>query len=249
MAEQRLYGEFASWWHILSAPEDYAEEAAFFRKVLNEGCESPPKTVLELGSGGGNNASHMKAWFEMTLVDVAPGMLRASREINPELEHVEGDMRSVRLGRLFDAVFVHDAVGYMRTRGDLRRAVRTAALHCRPGGAALFCPDSVVENFRPATRHGGHDGPDGRAIRYLEWTWDPDPDDDAYRVDFAYLLREADGTVRAERDLHICGLFPRAFWLEVLGGEGLEPGILDFEHSEIEPGTHVLFLGRKPAGG
>jgi len=249
VSEQRLYDEFATWWHILSRPEDCGKEAAFFRKVLAEACESPPKTVLELGSGGGNTASHLKSWFEMTLVDVAPGMLRASRRLNPDLDHIEADMRSVRLDRLFDAVFVHDAVGYMKTREDLRQAVHTAALHCRPGGAALFCPDSVAENFRPATRHGGHDGEDGRSIRYLEWTWDPDPDDETYQVDFAYLLREADGTVRAEQDLHICGLFPRAFWLEVLREEGLQASVFDFEHSEIEAGTHELFLGRKPAAG
>jgi hypothetical protein len=107
----------------------------------------------------------------------------------------------------------------------------------------------VVENFRPETRKGGHDGADGRSIRYLEWTWDPDPDDETYRVDFAYLLREADGTVHAEHDIHICGLFPRVFWIEALESEGLEPITLDFEHSEIETGTHELFLGRKPATG
>src|SRR5437762_14131668 len=55
----KLYGELASWFHLLSAPADYAEEAAFARKLLIEGSATPPRTVLELGSGGGNNASHL----------------------------------------------------------------------------------------------------------------------------------------------------------------------------------------------
>jgi ubiquinone/menaquinone biosynthesis C-methylase UbiE len=99
-ARPRLYHELADWWHLLSAPEDYAEEAAYYTELLVDACR--PRRVLELGSGGGNNASHMKRRFELTLVDRSPEMLAQSRELNPECEHVQGDMRSVRLGREFD---------------------------------------------------------------------------------------------------------------------------------------------------
>ncbi len=104
----KLYEELAEWWPLFSAPEDYAEEAAFFAEVLTKGCA--PRTVLELGSGGGNNALYLKSKFEMTLVDLSPQMLAVSRALNPECEHREGDMRTVNLGRTFDAVFIHDAI-------------------------------------------------------------------------------------------------------------------------------------------
>ncbi|MEA2702730.1 MAG: hypothetical protein QOD63_675, partial [Actinomycetota bacterium] len=68
--------------------------------------------MLELGSGGGHNAVHLVADFAMTLVDLSDQMLDVSRRLNPGCEHVVGDMRTVRLGRSFDAVFVHDAVDY-----------------------------------------------------------------------------------------------------------------------------------------
>src|SRR5262245_29905572 len=119
--EPKLYRELASWFHLLSSPPDYAEEADFARKLLVETAAETPRTVLELGSGGGNNASHLKVQFSMTLVDLSPGMLELSRELNPECEHLTGDMKSVRLGRVFDAVFVHDAIMYMTTENDLRR--------------------------------------------------------------------------------------------------------------------------------
>ncbi len=165
-----LYTDLADWWPLLSAPGDYAEEAEFFRSTLEAACGRPLRTMLELGSGGGNNASHLKAWFEMTLIDPAPGMLAVSHALNPECEHLAGDMRTVRLGRQFDAVFVHDAVCYMTTETDLRLAIETAFVHCAPAGAALFAPDYVRETFRPPyTSHGGEDGA-GRAMRYLEWT-------------------------------------------------------------------------------
>jgi ubiquinone/menaquinone biosynthesis C-methylase UbiE len=163
----KLYSDLAGWFHLLTAPADYTEEAAFYTQQLTDACDRPPKTVLELGSGGGNNASHMKAHFQMTLADLSPRMLDLSRSINPECEHIQGDMRTLRIGREFDAVFVHDAVVYMTMEADLKAAIDTAFIHCRRGGAALFAPDHVRENFTPGTDHGGHDGDDGRALRYL----------------------------------------------------------------------------------
>ena len=240
----KLYRELAGWFHLLTAPADYAEEAEFYAQQLVEACDSPPETVLELGSGGGNNASHMKAHFKLTLVDVSPQMLELSHTINPECKHIQGDMRTLRLDREFDAVFVHDAVVYMTTEADLKAAIDTAFVHCRSGGAALFAPDYVREKFKPATDHGGHDG-SGRGLRYLDWTWDPDPNDDPYTVDFALLLREADGSVRVEHDRHIEGLFSRATWLRLLREAGFEARAAPFEHSEEEPGSLEVFVAVK----
>jgi SAM-dependent methyltransferase len=242
-----MYRDLAPWWPLLSAPSEYAEEAEIYRRLLVEAADRPPVTVLELGSGGGNNASHLKGHFELTLVDLSAGMLEVSREANPECEHVQGDMRTVRLGREFDAVFVHDAVNYMTSTGDLRQAIETAAVHCRPGGVALFAPDHLREHFRTGTDHGGNDG-NGRAARFLEWTWDPDPLDTTFTVDYAYLLRDADGSVRVEHDRHVEGLFPRATWLELLADAGLEARAVPVEHSELEPGSYELFVATRPNG-
>lgn len=242
----KLYDQLSSWWTLLSHPSEYVEEAAFYAKNLLAVGDQPARTLLELGSGGGNNASHLKAQFSMVLAEPAPGMLALSRELNPECEHLQGDMRTIRLGREFDRVFIHDAICYMTTAPDLRRAIETAFVHCRPGGAALFAPDHVRENFRPGTDHGGNDG-EQRALRYLEWTWDPDPTDTTYTVDYAYMLREGNEAMRVEHDRHIEGLFARAEWLQILADVGFQPHVVPLEHSEVEPGTCEVFLGVKPS--
>jgi SAM-dependent methyltransferase len=77
-----MYSEIAEWWPLLSSPEEYEEEAGFFTGKLLDASDEPPKTVLELGSGGGNNASYMKKDFEMTLVDLSPQMLEVSKRLN-----------------------------------------------------------------------------------------------------------------------------------------------------------------------
>jgi SAM-dependent methyltransferase len=240
----KLYDSLADWWPLLSAPSDYEEEAAIYRKCLAESGDAPALTLLELGSGGGNNASHLKEHFEMTLVDRSSGMLAHSRTLNPECEHHQGDMRTIRLERRFDRIFVHDAICYMTTIEDLRQVVETAFCHCRHGGAAVFVPDCVRETFSPATDHGGHDGPQ-RSLRYLEWTWDPNPSDNTYLVDYAYVLRDSDGSIRVEHDRHVEGLFRRAEWLHVLSEVGFAPQIGTFQHSELD-GPLELFIGLKP---
>ena len=144
--QHRFYGDLAVWWPLISPPEEYAEEAAFAASVLRS-ASIPVREVLELGSGGGHNAVHLKVSFAMTLVDLSDEMLAVSRRLNPECDHHPGDMRTVRLGRTFDAVFVHDAVDYMTSEVDLRRAVETAFAHCRPGGIAVFVPDCTRESF------------------------------------------------------------------------------------------------------
>jgi SAM-dependent methyltransferase len=172
---------------------------------------------------------YLKSKFEMTLADLSPQMLAVSRALNPECEHREGDMRTVSLGRTFDAVFVHDAIIYMTSEADLGAAIRNACRHCRAGGVALFVPDFVRESFAAETTHGGHDGDDGRSLRYLMWTVDPDPTDTTYRTDFAIILRDRSGDTRVVHDCHIEGLFPREVWTRLLREVGFEPSILNDE--------------------
>lgn len=243
----KLYTDLAAWWPLFSPPEDYEEEAAFYGARLLEAGDGPCESLLELGCGGGNNASFLTGWFgRMTLVDPAPGMLAQSRRLNPGAEHVEGDMRSVRLGKTFDRVFVHDAICYMTTRDDLRRALETAYAHCRPGGGAVFAPDHVRENFRNGTDHGGVDDATGtRGVRFIEWSRDPDPNDETYVVDYAVMLRDGD-TVEVEHDRHLEGLFARDTWLHLLEDVGFEARVVPFEHSELEPGSYEIFVARRP---
>jgi SAM-dependent methyltransferase len=244
--QPELYTSLAGWFHLLTRPQDYAEEAHYFGELIKSSADIPVKTVLELGSGGGNNASHLKQHFQLTLTDLSPPMLELSRTINPQCEHLQGDMRTLQLGRLFDAVFIHDAICYLTSLPDLRQAVETAFTHCRPGGVALFAPDFTRETFLAGTSHGGYDG-DSRSLRYLEWTWDPEPSDDTYLTDFAYLLRDETGELNVISDRHVLGLFSRSQWLQTIAAAGFLPQSAPYPFNEISHGTPEVFVGVKPA--
>ena len=241
----RLYDEFADWFHLLTHPAEYAEEASFYWRVFTEALGAPPRTLLELGSGGGCMASHYKRHVQATLTDLSPRMVALSRTINPECEHITGDMRTLRLGRAFDAVLVHDAVVYLLTEDELRRAIATAHAHLGRGGVAVFAPDHVRESFRAHTDCGGYDGV-GRALRYLEWTTDPDPADTTYQVDYAYLLHEDGRPMRVEHDRHIEGLFGHDTWLRLLTEAGFRAGARPLEPSEPPFELSEIFVVHKP---
>jgi SAM-dependent methyltransferase len=240
----RFYGDLAEWWPLISPAEEYEEEAAYAAGVLAT-ASIPVHEVLELGSGGGHNAVHLAARFALTLVDLSDRMLDVSRRLNPACHHVQGDMRTVRLGRSFDAVFVHDAVDYMTTEDDLGRAMETAFVHCRPGGLAVFLPDQTTETFEPSSDHGGSDAADGRGVRYLDWTWDPDPDDTSMLTEYAFLLRHADGTIEAVHETHRLGLFSREEWLRLLADAGFRPDTFPEETTE-ERTPRDVFVGHRP---
>jgi SAM-dependent methyltransferase len=236
-----MYSDLAPWFHLLTHPSDYWDEAAFVTRVVDEVAIGETRTLLELGSGGGNSASHLKNRFECTLSDIAPDMLALSRTLNPECEHLEGDMRTLRLGRTFDVVFIHDAIGYLTTEDDLSAAIETGAMHVRPGGVVILTPDATTEIFNPRADKGGHDGEDGRSLRYLEWIHPTTGS--TYDVDYLIIARGPGEELRVVHDRHTLGLFPRATWERLVEEAGLELVDTTVENPyELE---QAAFVGRR----
>jgi hypothetical protein len=239
-----LYADLVPWYHLLDPVADHLDDATAYQEAI-EGASIPrPDTLLELGAGAGNNAFFFERRFRCTLTDLSEPMLGLSRAQNPECEHLAGDMRTLRLSRMFDSVMVHDAVGYMATVEDLRAAAETAFMHTRPGGGAVFAPDYVRETFHEhSSLHSGEDA--ARSLRCLEWAWDPDTADESYVVDYAFLLRDG-ATMKAVHDRHAEGLFTRATWEGVPEGAGYHVETMPRPFYDVETGT--IFVCSRPNG-
>lgn len=200
-----LYGELAPVWEHLSPPELYRQEAERWLEELRG-----RRRVLDLGCGAGRLLSHLTAEHELTAVDLAREMLEVSQKLNPGVRHLQGDMRSLRLGERFDAVLLHDAAAYLLEPDEVTAALETAAAHLEPGGLLLLQPDYVVESF-PGD-HTAHHGA-GPQADVLEWCRQVG----ANRIQTTYVVLLGD---RVVRDDHQMGLFSRAFWLEKLRDAG-----------------------------
>lgn len=245
-AGYRLYSDLAGWWPLISPPAQYAADAAAIGTAFGS-ARIPVRTVLDLGSGGGHVAMHLRQHFTLTLIDLSPSMLAVSRQLNPDCEHLQGDMLTIRLGRLFDAVLVHDAVDYVTTQPDLGLVLATAFAHCRPGGVAVFAPDHIAETFRGGTGGGGGSDPSGRQASFREQTSDPDPADEWILAEYEFTLREADGRAQVVREAHQLGAFGRETWLRLLRGAGFRPEDRSAGLPGHDPGSpRILFVGHRP---
>ena len=215
----RMYSEFAHLWPLISAPEDYANEARYWRDVLRAKLAPGRHRILELGVGGGNNLSHLTGEFDAVAVDLSPQMLDQCLQLNPGVPCHVGDMRSVRLGETFQAVLIHDAISYMLTEEDLRQTFETAAAHLERGGVFVTAPDDFRETFQPArvTHSTRSDGV--MELTLIEYEYDPDPSDTTIETIMFYMIRTSDG-LRVEQDRHTTGLFPIQTWLGLMEEAG-----------------------------
>lgn len=235
----RLYSDLSHLMRIISPPGDYAEEAAHWRTVLREKLGPGRHCLLELGVGGGHNLSHLTADFDAVAVDLSQDMLAECGRLNPGVELHCGDMRSVRLGRKFAAVLIHDAISYMLTEADLSAAFRTAAAHLERGGVFITCPDRFAEDFQEPETELYTNTLGNTTVTYMEYVHDPDPDDTALEILFFYLIKER-GRLRIEHDRHSVGIFPRRTWLRLLGEAGFAAEVRSFRLSGYERPYELL---------
>lgn len=248
MTEHRLYGELAHLFPLVTPPEDYAEEAGYWRQALRANLGPGRHSILELGVGGGHLLSHLAGEFQATAVDLSEKMLALSQERNSAVEHLVGDMRTVRLARRFKAVLIHDAVMYMLTEADLRAALATARVHLEPGGILVMAPDWFKENFPGTSVQHWTNRREGRELTTIEYTCDPDPADTTTETRFFYIWREGE-ELRIEQDRHVMGLFPLSTWTALMGEAGFQVGVKRHPPRDGGYGDRLLVGVLAPGGG
>ena len=102
----------------------------------------PPTSLLDIGCGNGRLLASLSASIpECWGVDLVGSNIAYARSRGgPCVFHV-GDMRTVRLGRTFDAVIcLGNALSYLLTDEDLAQGVATFGAHTRPGSLLILDP-------------------------------------------------------------------------------------------------------------
>lgn len=224
----RAYGDLAWTEPLLAFPEEYADGARHFVKLIREQSRVEVRTLLHLGCGAGGHDHTFKESLEVTGVDISEGMLAQARRLNPEIRYIRGDMRTVRLGETFDAVAIPDSIGYMTTRADLRRALVTADRHLRPGGVLLIVAiareDFRENNFVYTGRRGDVE------LVMFENNRARGPRSSTYEATVVYLIRRK-GRLEIASEVHKQGLFPMAVWRSLLRERGFRLAQRKLDHS------------------
>jgi 2-polyprenyl-3-methyl-5-hydroxy-6-metoxy-1,4-benzoquinol methylase len=123
------------------------EETELFVNAVKEGSKIETKTLLHLGCGAGGHDFTFKKHFMVTGIDISEEMLEIAKEVNPEIDYICDDMRTVNLKESFDAVAVPDSIMHMITLEDIKKTVTTASQHLKPGGVLLIVAH-IKEEFR-----------------------------------------------------------------------------------------------------
>ena len=223
----RLYNDLAWLWPYWGDPsDDYAHWCAQANRLIERHASRRVRTILNMGCGGGKNAYNLKGYYSVTGIDLSPAMLDLARQLNPECQFIQADMRDFNLDRTFDAILVDDAISYMTSLEELRLVFACAWRQLASDGVLLVSPDETRETFRqnhtevsPAEGRRfpwpGQDRPADLDVVFIENYYDPDPADSTYEATFLYLIRKG-GKLQVETDHHRLGLFSLEEWRDTL---------------------------------
>ena len=137
-----VFSEYASYYDLLYRDKDYAGETDYIHRLIQSRCPGSA-TVLNLGCGSGRHDRCLaEKGYSVTGVDLSEEMLsfaRNSAEGNALLDYVQGDARSIRLEKTFNAVIsLFHVMSYQQTNKDLKASFTSACCHLKPGGTFIF---------------------------------------------------------------------------------------------------------------
>ncbi len=217
-----LYTDLAWLWPLWGDPASgYAEYCKHVTDLIRQYARRPLQSLLDLGCGGGKNVWNLKRDFTVTGLDLSPDMLALARDLNPECEFIQGDLRSSRLNRTFDVVLMDDAIAHMNTKADFEAAFATAHAHLPSGGILIATPDVTVETFQQNKTTTSSAQCDGVEVVFIENVYDPDPTDETFETTLLYLIRRQ-GRLQIERDRWVLGIYSLDTWKDVLQNLGFE---------------------------
>ncbi len=139
--------------YVGSGIKDYPAEAEELHRIIQDASPAA-QTLLDVACGTGAHLVEMQRWYAVEGVDLSPAMLAVARTRLPGIPLREGDMRTLDLGKTFDAVTcLFSSIGYMTDPADLRAAIARLAAHVAPGGVLIVDgwvrPGQWRDNFRP----------------------------------------------------------------------------------------------------
>jgi len=173
-----VFQRYSAYYDLLYHDKDYAKEARYITRALRE-ARPDAKHLLEFGSGTGRHGRLLaREGFHVFGVERSPAMVGAGRLAKAPAEPasgsfdcVQGDICTVELGRVFDAVLaLFHVVSYQTLLEDAWRTFANAARHLAPGGVFFFdvWHGPAVVNERPAVRVKRVEDAETRLIRIAE---------------------------------------------------------------------------------
>lgn len=212
----RLYGDLSWLWSEVTPVGTYADEARDLFDIAAEALGRTPKSILELGAGGGyllDDLQQQHPDVHLTLVDSSPEMLMEASLRNPVATTICADMTTLALTERFDVVFLHDAVMYLEGREAVSQVLSVMRNHVADDGIAIIVPDVCRETFEERILTAEATG-DRAHVHFTEWHWENTRLKDRVSVEFAVLIKEHDqDKVLSHHETHTMLVLSLSDWM------------------------------------
>ncbi len=180
------FDAYSRYYDLLYRDKDYVTEVNYIRGLLERYGITGPE-LLEFGSGTGKHGRLLASQgYRVTGIERSAEMVAQALPC-PGFACQQGDIRTVQLGRTFDAVLaLFHVISYQTTNADVQAVFARAAEHLRPGGLFLFDVwySPAVYAQRPAVRVKRLADEGVEITRLAEPEWHPN----ANRVDVHYTI-------------------------------------------------------------
>ncbi len=214
------YRGAAAAYDVVHASKPYAAEAREIRALARRYAVRPPETLLDVACGSGRHLEQFARWFDCTGLDSSAAMLARARSRVPTATLVRGDLERFNLGRKFDVITcLFSAIGYVRTRRGLERALGRLSRHLSPGGVVVVEPWLTPGVYRTGRTDAVLARGDGLTVLRMNSC---ERRRGRSVLDFHYLVG-AGGRVHYFRERHDLGLFDRRTMEGAFRHAGLRP--------------------------
>jgi SAM-dependent methyltransferase len=207
--------DYSSAYDSLYSDKDYGAECDIIEKSFVAYSQWPVQSILDLGCGTGGHALRLaERGFHVTGVDRSVDMLSRLKQkatalnYQSRLSFSHGDIRSISLGRNFDAAIMMFAVlGYQLTNNDVLATLQTARRHLRTTGLLVFDAwyGPAVLAQRPSQRVRTVSVPEGRYLRIS--TGELEPSQHLCKVDFHVFRFRGDHIAAETKETHLMRYF------------------------------------------
>jgi ubiquinone/menaquinone biosynthesis C-methylase UbiE len=199
--------------------KDYVAEANKVHRFVQKYKHVEGNTLLDVACGTGGHAGLLSKQYKVEGLDLDANMLQIASKKHPGVKFHHGTMTKFEIGHQFTVVTcLFSSIGYVKTKSNLQKAIKTMSNHLLPGGVLLVEPWFTPEQWYPGRVSTLHvDKPDMKIVRMSL----SGQKGNLSFVDFQYLIGTSKG-IEHHTEIHELGLFTHEEYLDVFRSAGLK---------------------------
>jgi SAM-dependent methyltransferase len=151
-----MHGPAAKYYDRIYSFKDYKQESSKIESTIKR-LRPEARSLLDVGCGAGGHLQYLTKHFNVEGLDISEDLATEAEKRLPGIIIHKADMINFQLHRKFDVVLcLFSSIGYVRTKANLNKTVRSMADHLNPGGVVIIEPWFTEESWMPKDVHASY---------------------------------------------------------------------------------------------